>query len=62
MKEIIRKSGCVRLWMAGHDHGGNYHVESLGDKNIIHHLTLPAPIECEEEVLHTGMWRYILID
>ncbi len=52
VKEIIREcgQGCVKLWMAGHDHDGNYNAESVGDPegNIIHHVVPPAPIECQE--------------
>lgn len=50
VREVIRESGqdCVRLWMAGHDHDGNYNTECLDNGNVIHHLIPPAPVECEE--------------
>ena len=62
MKEIIREcgQGCVKLWMAGHDHDGNYDAEVRGPEgNIIHHVVPPAPIECEE-MLPLAMSRFII--
>jgi 3',5'-cyclic AMP phosphodiesterase CpdA len=38
----IHHSGNVMLWIAGHDHGGQY----SRDKKGIHHLVPPAPLEC----------------
>ena len=50
VKSIIREYGqeCVRMWVAGHDHDGNYAREILGDSHVLHHLIPPAPIECEK--------------
>lgn len=39
---IMRESQNVALWLAGHDHDGQYVVE-----DGIHHLVPPAPIECK---------------
>lgn len=47
---ILHSSGNVCLWMAGHDHDGNY----CKDMNGIHHIIPPAPIEAEEGELAYG--------
>lgn len=52
IKDILKEYGSrynppALLWMAGHDHGGDYHYEE-GDGYTAHHLIPPAPIECEE--------------
>lgn len=41
---VIQKSSNVRLWIAGHDHDGQYSIDDSG----VHHLVPCAPIECEE--------------
>ena len=38
---LIHDSGNVCLWMAGHDHDGQYQIDTKG----VHHLVPPAPIE-----------------
>jgi hypothetical protein len=40
---LISSFDNVVLWMAGHDHDGIY----LQDKNGVHHLIPPAPLECQ---------------
>jgi manganese-dependent ADP-ribose/CDP-alcohol diphosphatase len=40
---ILRKYGNAVLWMAGHDHDGQYAVDPMG----MHHMVPPAPLECE---------------
>ncbi len=40
---ILHKYGNVIVWMAGHDHGGQYDIDPKG----IHHIVPPAPIESE---------------
>ena len=39
---LIQSSGNVMIWIAGHDHSGQY----SRDKKGIHHLVPPAPLEC----------------
>lgn len=41
--EILHRYDNVCLWMAGHDHGGQYCVDRAG----IHHLIPPAPLEVD---------------
>lgn len=41
---ILRRHGNVKLWLAGHDHDGNYCIDDSG----CHHLIPPAPIECDK--------------
>lgn len=41
---IVRDSGNVVMWVAGHDHNGCYNRDVSG----VHHLVVPAPIECDE--------------
>ena len=41
---VIRTSGNVWMWVAGHDHDGQYSIDETG----IHHIVPPAPLECEE--------------
>jgi len=41
VREIMSDVGNVALWLAGHDHDGQYSVA-----DGIHHLVPPAPIEC----------------
>lgn len=43
LQQIIWSAGNVKLWLAGHDHGGQYSKDDYG----VHHLIPPAPIECE---------------
>lgn len=40
---ILHKYGNTKLWMAGHDHDGQYAIDGEG----VHHLVPPAPLECE---------------
>jgi manganese-dependent ADP-ribose/CDP-alcohol diphosphatase len=47
---ILHASGNVCMWMAGHDHDGNYCQDQYG----IHHIIPPAPIEAEEGELAYG--------
>lgn len=39
--ELVHEYGTVCLWMAGHDHDGQYQIDDCG----VHHLVPPAPIE-----------------
>lgn len=39
--DILWESNNVHMWMAGHDHDGQYSI----DGNGIHHIVPPAPIE-----------------
>jgi manganese-dependent ADP-ribose/CDP-alcohol diphosphatase len=43
--------GTVLACIAGHDHDGGYGVDSHG----IHHITPPAPIECEDDTDSYGI-------
>lgn len=43
-------AGTVMAWINGHDHDGGYAVDSKG----IHHITPPAPIECDEGEVSYG--------
>eukprot|EP01038_Epipyxis_sp_PR26KG_P007653 gene7653-10415_t len=45
IRNIIWKSGNVRLWIAGHDHDGQYNIDQHGT----HHIIPPAPIERENK-------------
>ena len=40
----------VQMWVAGHDHGGQYAVDDTG----LHHLVPAAPLECEEGEVSFG--------
>lgn len=40
---ILHKYQNAKLWMAGHDHDGQYAVDGTG----MHHMVPPAPLECE---------------
>ena len=40
--DAVHASGNVVVWLAGHDHGGQY----ARDKKGVHHLVPPAPLEC----------------
>jgi manganese-dependent ADP-ribose/CDP-alcohol diphosphatase len=43
-------AGTVMAWINGHDHDGGYAVDAKG----IHHITPPAPIECDEGEVSYG--------
>lgn len=54
VKRVIRSHGDNRvvMWLAGHDHDGQYEHEVVldteeGKTHSIHHLVPPAPIECQ---------------
>lgn len=38
---LVHEYGTVCLWLAGHDHDGQYQIDEFG----VHHLVPPAPIE-----------------
>jgi len=40
--DAVHASGNVVVWLAGHDHSGQY----SRDKKGVHHLVPPAPLEC----------------
>ena len=40
--QLLHSSGNVHMWMAGHDHEGQYSI----DRHGIHHVVPPAPLEC----------------
>ena len=42
---IIRRHSNVVLWLAGHDHGGEY---VLDEESQMHMLVPPAPLECDD--------------
>jgi manganese-dependent ADP-ribose/CDP-alcohol diphosphatase len=42
--EILNKYSCVKLWMNGHNHTGNYTFQ-----NGIHYITLKGMVETESE-------------
>lgn len=48
--KILHESGNICAWIAGHDHGGQYNIDSTG----IHHLVPPAPIETAENEVAYG--------
>lgn len=48
---IIRRHSNVVLWLAGHDHGGEYVYD---DKSEMHMLVPPAPLECDKDELAFG--------
>jgi manganese-dependent ADP-ribose/CDP-alcohol diphosphatase len=48
--DIMHKSQCVVAYIAGHDHCGSYALDEYG----IHHITLPAPLECDEGEISYG--------
>lgn len=39
---ILHHYKNTKLWLAGHDHDGQYSIDSQG----IHHMVPPAPLEC----------------
>ena len=39
---LLKSSGCVVAYIAGHDHSGGYARDNAG----IYHITPPAPLEC----------------
>ena len=40
--DAVHASGNVVVWLAGHDHSGQY----SRDKKGVHHLVPPAPLDC----------------
>lgn len=48
---VLQASPCVAAFVAGHDHGGGYDRDEKG----IHHITLPAPLECAEDEVSFGV-------
>lgn len=46
-------AGTVLAYINGHDHDGGYAVDSRG----IHHITPPAPIECDEGEVSYGVMK-----
>jgi hypothetical protein len=42
--DTIHRFKNTLAWVAGHDHGGQYVIDSNG----LHHIVPPAPLECEE--------------
>lgn len=40
--DLIHQFENTYMWIAGHDHGGQYAVDDFG----IHHIVPPAPLEC----------------
>ena len=43
--DLIHQFKNTYMWIAGHDHGGQYVVDDFG----IHHIVPPAPLECTLE-------------
>ncbi len=53
MLEILKSSKCVVAYIAGHNHAGGYARDNAG----IHHITPPAPLECEVGQMAYGAMR-----
>lgn len=47
---LLQSHGNVVAFIAGHDHTGGYAVDTSG----IHHITPPAPLECDEGQMAYG--------
>jgi len=47
---LLHKYDNICMWMAGHDHEGQYHIDNHG----VHHLIPPAPLECAENEVAFG--------
>lgn len=50
IKIMHRYPGVVGAFISGHDHDGGYAIDEGG----IHHLVLPAPLECEVDEVAYG--------
>lgn len=47
---LLQSHGNVVAYIAGHEHAGGYAVDATG----IHHITPPAPLECDEGQMAFG--------
>jgi len=53
LRRVLSRFSCVKMYIAGHDHRGGYHLDSQG----VHHLTVPGILEAEPD-----KDRYIVLD
>ena len=47
---LVRDHSCVVAVLSGHDHDGGFGTDEHG----VHHITLQAPLECEEDEVAYG--------